>query len=381
MPIVLEDSESNTPIRFIIENVSEYRGYLEITTGQGTTFLKSFGEEGPLRLQPVHVFRWTEERKGAKFTLMVQADMLGGHAADEPAPLGLLVANISAGAGCHQVAIHLTPVFERADSITDTIHNSGTCLQLCANYRELDLLPTIEKDPKDWHDLSAHFSVPYNAWLEQNLLQSAKDRLDLAVDTYHNNPAASTSKLDVLFDRYKDADGDHITIHGTTKLREDLNVGRCAGFKGGSCPTIFGNRKTRSGRAFSPWDADSHLHLHTPVPVNVEELYHSAMTERAQAMANGCCDEDDHQVSVPEDAPEGDRRQAAPASPLLRPDPFDMPPDPLLHGLTPVPAPDAASIPASSSTPPAAPGLVPSFNDGLTKKEFRKKKDEKKRKK
>ncbi|RPD63357.1 defective in Cullin neddylation protein 1 [Lentinus tigrinus ALCF2SS1-6] len=52
-------------------------------------------------------------------------------------------------------------------------------------------------------------------------------RLDLAVDAYYNNPPtpapqASTSKLNALFDKYKD--GDDITIDGTIKLCEDLDV-------------------------------------------------------------------------------------------------------------------------------------------------------------
>ncbi|RPD60843.1 Zn-dependent exopeptidase [Lentinus tigrinus ALCF2SS1-6] len=92
--------------------------------------------------------------KGANLTLMVQADMLGYHAADEPAQLGLpdiigtpevaqLVANLSAiyspelkvgitPACCsdhqsfHQVGFPATQVFERAGPIADPMyHNSG----------------------------------------------------------------------------------------------------------------------------------------------------------------------------------------------------------------------------------------------------------------
>ncbi|KAI1787336.1 Cullin binding-domain-containing protein [Ganoderma leucocontextum] len=54
-------------------------------------------------------------------------------------------------------------------------------------------------------------------------------RLDLAVDAYYSDlqagkPAASTSRLNSLFDRYKDSDGDDITVDGTIKLCEDLAV-------------------------------------------------------------------------------------------------------------------------------------------------------------
>ncbi|KAK0457016.1 defective in Cullin neddylation protein 1 [Desarmillaria tabescens] len=59
-------------------------------------------------------------------------------------------------------------------------------------------------------------------------------RLDAAVDAYYNDPvsrrsggsvtAASTSKLNALFDKYKDPDGDEITIDGTIKFCEDLSV-------------------------------------------------------------------------------------------------------------------------------------------------------------
>ncbi|KAF5334925.1 hypothetical protein D9611_010029 [Ephemerocybe angulata] len=64
-------------------------------------------------------------------------------------------------------------------------------------------------------------------------------RLDVAVDAFFNNPnqfassssksrakeaAPSTSKLGSLFDKYKDAEGDEISIDGTIKLCEDLEV-------------------------------------------------------------------------------------------------------------------------------------------------------------
>jgi len=60
-------------------------------------------------------------------------------------------------------------------------------------------------------------------------------RLDAAVDAYYTNPSAvsaspsrqqpsvpSTSKLNALFDGYKDPDGEDITVNGTIKLCEDL---------------------------------------------------------------------------------------------------------------------------------------------------------------
>ncbi|KAK0494382.1 defective in Cullin neddylation protein 1 [Armillaria luteobubalina] len=53
-------------------------------------------------------------------------------------------------------------------------------------------------------------------------------RLDAALDAYFNDPdqplLASTSKLNALFDKYKDPDGDEITIDGTIKFCEDLAV-------------------------------------------------------------------------------------------------------------------------------------------------------------
>jgi len=63
-------------------------------------------------------------------------------------------------------------------------------------------------------------------------------RVDVAVDAFYNDPSAmaaaakrqtensgpSTSKLHALFDRYKDADGDDITMGGTMRLCEDLGV-------------------------------------------------------------------------------------------------------------------------------------------------------------
>ncbi|KAI0697790.1 defective in Cullin neddylation protein 1 [Cytidiella melzeri] len=58
-------------------------------------------------------------------------------------------------------------------------------------------------------------------------------RVDVAIDAYYNDPNAhrpsqssgsSTSKLNQLFDTYKDADGDEITVDGTIKMCEDLAV-------------------------------------------------------------------------------------------------------------------------------------------------------------
>ncbi|KAI0369326.1 hypothetical protein BV20DRAFT_375929 [Pilatotrama ljubarskyi] len=55
-------------------------------------------------------------------------------------------------------------------------------------------------------------------------------RLEQALDAYYNDPSAgarstaSTSKLNALFDKYKDPDGDDITVDGTIRLCEDLGV-------------------------------------------------------------------------------------------------------------------------------------------------------------
>ncbi|PPR02288.1 hypothetical protein CVT24_011626 [Panaeolus cyanescens] len=61
-------------------------------------------------------------------------------------------------------------------------------------------------------------------------------RLDIAMDAYYNNPnqfrskssstsnAPSTTKIEALFQNYKDPDGDEITIDGTIKLCSDLGV-------------------------------------------------------------------------------------------------------------------------------------------------------------
>ncbi|GLB44479.1 putative neddylation of cullins play an essential role in the regulation of SCF-type complexes activity [Lyophyllum shimeji] len=70
----------------------------------------------------------------------------------------------------------------------------------------------------------------------RSFLQKYK-RADVAIDAYYNNPAEfatssrhshtaapSTSKLTTLFSRYKDPNADEITIDGTIKLCEDLEV-------------------------------------------------------------------------------------------------------------------------------------------------------------
>lgn len=64
-------------------------------------------------------------------------------------------------------------------------------------------------------------------------------RLDFAMDAYFNNPGQfassssksrvkealpSSSKLNTLFDKYKDADGEEISIDGTINLCQDLEV-------------------------------------------------------------------------------------------------------------------------------------------------------------
>ncbi|TFY80366.1 hypothetical protein EWM64_g3645 [Hericium alpestre] len=59
-------------------------------------------------------------------------------------------------------------------------------------------------------------------------------RVDIAVDAYYNElttsgrpkteSAPSSSKLSALFNKYKEADGDSISVEGTIKLCEDLGV-------------------------------------------------------------------------------------------------------------------------------------------------------------
>ncbi|KAJ7123697.1 Cullin binding-domain-containing protein [Mycena epipterygia] len=63
-------------------------------------------------------------------------------------------------------------------------------------------------------------------------------RVDVAIDAYYGDPAAlastptrapapaaaSSSKLNTLFDKYKDPDGDEITVDGTLRLCADLGV-------------------------------------------------------------------------------------------------------------------------------------------------------------
>ncbi|KAF8660707.1 hypothetical protein AX16_001574 [Volvariella volvacea WC 439] len=58
-------------------------------------------------------------------------------------------------------------------------------------------------------------------------------RLDVAIDSYYNDPnqfggrssgGASTTKLNALFDKYKDSDDEEITVEGTIKFCEDMAV-------------------------------------------------------------------------------------------------------------------------------------------------------------
>ncbi|THG97915.1 hypothetical protein EW026_g4180 [Hermanssonia centrifuga] len=63
-------------------------------------------------------------------------------------------------------------------------------------------------------------------------LEKHNKRVDLAIDAFYNEPvhprqttgAPSTSKLNLLFDNYKDPDGDEITVDGTIKMCQDLKV-------------------------------------------------------------------------------------------------------------------------------------------------------------
>ncbi|PCH43160.1 DUF298-domain-containing protein [Wolfiporia cocos MD-104 SS10] len=54
-------------------------------------------------------------------------------------------------------------------------------------------------------------------------------RLDAAIDAFYNDPGAarsgaSTTKLNALFDQYKDPDAEEITVDGTIRLCQDLCV-------------------------------------------------------------------------------------------------------------------------------------------------------------
>ncbi|KAJ3557633.1 hypothetical protein NM688_g1365 [Phlebia brevispora] len=63
-------------------------------------------------------------------------------------------------------------------------------------------------------------------------LEQYNRRVDHAIDAFYNQPLSgrrepagpSTSKLNQLFEVYKDPDGDDITVDGTIKLCEDLGV-------------------------------------------------------------------------------------------------------------------------------------------------------------
>ncbi|PFH50214.1 hypothetical protein AMATHDRAFT_145703 [Amanita thiersii Skay4041] len=80
-------------------------------------------------------------------------------------------------------------------------------------------------------DSIAHFcSITGASVREARKYLERHRRLDAAIDAFYNSsnsaakPVPSTSKLTALFDKYKDSDGPDITIDGTIKLCEDLNV-------------------------------------------------------------------------------------------------------------------------------------------------------------
>ncbi|TBU31249.1 Cullin binding-domain-containing protein [Dichomitus squalens] len=86
------------------------------------------------------------------------------------------------------------------------------------------------KESKEMDALTAQFSAVTGASSKDARRYLTKfRRLDQALDAYYNDPhagkpVASTSKLNALFDKYKDDDGDDITVDGTIKLCEDLAV-------------------------------------------------------------------------------------------------------------------------------------------------------------
>ncbi|KAJ3778431.1 defective in Cullin neddylation protein 1 [Lentinula raphanica] len=84
------------------------------------------------------------------------------------------------------------------------------------------------------NDLASFCSITGASYRDAKKFLEKYKRLDAAVDAYYSNPGAfstpskpqqaapSTSKLNALFDGYKDPDSDDITISGTIKFCEDL---------------------------------------------------------------------------------------------------------------------------------------------------------------
>ncbi|PPR05433.1 hypothetical protein CVT26_011311 [Gymnopilus dilepis] len=93
-------------------------------------------------------------------------------------------------------------------------------------------------DKKLDNDIAQFCTVTGASARDARKFLEAHKRLDIAIDAYYTNPnafsnsgrrkgdssAPSTSKLNQLFDQYKEPDGDEITVSGTIQLCEDLGV-------------------------------------------------------------------------------------------------------------------------------------------------------------
>jgi len=93
-------------------------------------------------------------------------------------------------------------------------------------------------DKKLDNDIAQFCTVTGASARDARKFLEAHKRLDIAIDAYYTNPnafassgrrkgdsaAPSTSKLGQLFDKYKDSDEDEITVDGTIKFCEDLEV-------------------------------------------------------------------------------------------------------------------------------------------------------------
>jgi len=93
-------------------------------------------------------------------------------------------------------------------------------------------------DKKFDNDVAQFCTVTGASARDARKFLEAHKRLDIAIDAYYTNPnafarsgrrkvdssAPSSSKLSQLFDKYKDPDEDNITVDGTIKFCEDLEV-------------------------------------------------------------------------------------------------------------------------------------------------------------
>ncbi len=136
--------------------------------------------------------------------------------------------------------------------------------------------------------------------------------------------------------------------------------------------------QTRAGAAFSPWNADAGVPLHTPTAINFDALLRRALAEKAGMTANGACHEDeptleDEPPSVAETTDAQLPRPDAPDVPMYAASIFS----PFSSPLSTPPSSPLSSPPPSprASTCPLAPSLIPpggsgSGCDGLSKAQF-----------